>query len=183
MAKTRKTPPKTVARARKPKSQKKKVEAVPKAYGSVTPHLVIRGCARAIEFYRKAFGARELSRMPGPDGKVLHAEIKIGDTIVMMADESPDTGDLSPQSVGGTSVGLMLYVPDCDAVFARAIAAGATARMPPADMFWGDRYGQLVDPFGHKWSIGTHTLDMTPKEMARAGAEWMAKMGAGGPPK
>lgn len=184
MAKTRKTAARRPARrARRPaprKPARKKVEAVPKAYGSVTAILAIRDCARAIEFYRKVFGARELSRMPGPGGKVMHAEVKIGDRIVMMGEESPEQGAPSPQGLGGSAVGLVLYVPDCDAVFARAVAAGATAKMPPADMFWGDRYSTVVDPFGHRWGIATHKANPTPAEIAKGQADWMASMAASG---
>lgn len=184
MAKTRKTAGRRPARrARRPaprKPARKKVEAVPSAYGSVTPMLAIRDCARAIEFYRTVFGARELARMPGPDGRLMHAEIEIGDTIVMLGEEAPEQGAPSPQALGGSAVELVHYVQDCDAVFARALAAGATAKMPPADMFWGDRYSQVLDPFGHRWGIATHKADLTEAEVARGQAEWMAKMAAGG---
>jgi len=164
---------------------KKKVEAVPSAYGSLTPGLSIRGCAAAIEFYKKAFGAQERSRMAGPGGSVMHAELKIGDSIVMMGDEMPEMGSPSPQALGGSPVALMLYVKDCDAVFQRAVEAGATVTMPLGDMFWGDRYGQLKDPFGHRWSIGTHKVDLTPKQMKAAGEAFVAEMAkrqAGPPP-
>jgi PhnB protein len=153
------------------------VEAVPKAYGSVTAALAIRGAADAIAFYVKAFGAKELSRMPGPDGKLMHAEVRIGDSIVMLGDESPEMGSPSPQTLNGSPVALMLYVKDVDAVFARAVAAGAKPVMPPADMFWGDRYGQVSDPFGHRWSIATHKADLTPKQMMKGMDAWMASMG------
>ena len=161
--------------ARKP--ARRKVEAVPKAYGSVTAALAVRGAADAIVFYQKAFGARELSRMPGPDGKLMHAEVKIGDTIVMLGDEAPEMGSPSPQALNGSPVSLMLYVKDVDAVFARAVAAGAKPVMPPADMFWGDRYGALTDPFGHRWSIATHTADLTPRQMKKGMDAWLASMG------
>jgi uncharacterized glyoxalase superfamily protein PhnB len=169
---------KKVAR-RKParKPARKKVEAVPKAYGSVTAALAVRGAADAIAFYEKAFGAKELSRMPGPDGKLMHAEVKIGDTIVMLGDEAPEMGSPSPQALNGSPVSLMLYVKDVDAVFARAVAAGAKPVMPPADMFWGDRYGALTDPFGHRWSIATHKADLTPKQMQKGMDAWLASMG------
>jgi uncharacterized glyoxalase superfamily protein PhnB len=166
--------------ARRP--AKRKVQAIPPLYGSVTPALVIRDCARAIEFYTQAFGAKELSRMPGPDGKLMHAELKFGDRVVMMGDESPEMGALSPQAVGGSSTRLMMYVRDCDAAFQRAVAAGASAEMPPADMFWGDRYAAFADPFGHKWAVATHLRDLTPKQMAAAAAAFMAQA-AGGPPQ
>jgi PhnB protein len=160
------------------KPARRKVEAVPKAYGSLTPGLAIRGAAAAIAFYVKAFGAKELSRMPGPDGKLMHAELKIGDRILMLGDESPEMGSPSPQTLGGSAVALMHYVKDVDAVFARAVAAGAKSLFPPADMFWGDRYGQVVDPFGHRWSIATHKADLTPKQMAKGMHEWMALQAA-----
>jgi PhnB protein len=162
----------------KKKPARRKVEAVPKAYGSLTPGLAIRGAAAAIAFYVKAFGAKERSRMPGPDGKLMHAELKIGDRILMLGDESPEMGSPSPQTLGGSAVALMHYVKDVDAVFARAVAAGAKPLFPPADMFWGDRYGQVVDPFGHRWSIATHKADLTPKQMAKGMDEWMASQAA-----
>ncbi len=162
----------------KKKPARRKVEAVPKAYGSLTPGLAIRGAADAIAFYVKAFGAKELSRMPGPDGKLMHAELKIGDRILMLGDESPEMGSPSPQTLGGSAVALMHYVKDVDAVFARAVAAGAKSLFPPADMFWGDRYGQVVDPFGHRWSIATHKADLTPRQMAKGMDEWMASQAA-----
>ena len=170
---------KKVAR-RKParKPARRKVEAVPKAYGSVTAALAVRGAADAIVFYRKAFGAKELSRMPGPDGKLMHAEVKIGDTIVMLGDEAPEMGSPSPQALNGSPVSLMLYVKDVDAVFARAVAAGAKPTMPPADMFWGDRYGMVLDPWGHRWGLATHKVDLTNRQMMKAMNEWMASQGA-----
>lgn len=186
MAKTRKTRSRAAQRtrraaARKP-AGKKKVEAIPAAYGSVTASLAIRDCPRAIEFYQRAFGATELGRMPGPQGKLVHVEIKVGDTIVMMSEEAPEQGAPSPQALGGSAVTLVLYVEDCDAVFARAVAAGAAAKVPPTDMFWGDRYSQVVDPFGHRWGIATHQADLTLEEMARGQAEWLAGMAAGDQP-
>jgi uncharacterized glyoxalase superfamily protein PhnB len=134
----------------------------------IIPHLVVQGGAQAIEFYKKAFGATEIMRMPGPDGKTIgHAELKIAGSMVFLADECPVMGSRSPLALGGTPVTLSFYVPDVDAVFAQAVAAGATVRMPPADMFWGDRYGQLTDPFGHVWALCTHKEDVAPDEMAR----------------
>jgi uncharacterized glyoxalase superfamily protein PhnB len=170
----RKAPARSKAPFRKKAPVRKKVEPVPRAYGSVTPSLVIRGCSDAIAFYEKAFGAKELSRMPGPDGKLMHAEVRIGDRVVMMGDEAPEMGAVSPATLGNSPVTLMLYVKDCDAVFARAVELGARAVMPPADMFWGDRYARIVDPFGHAWGIGTHKVDMTAAEMQKAGEGWMA---------
>ena len=145
----------------------KKVSPVPKGYHTVTPYLVFRGAAQAIEFYKKAFGAKELLRMPAPDGSVAHAELQIGDSRVMVGDENPDQGARAPQTIGGTCVHIFMYVPNVDKLFAQATGAGATAEMPPTDMFWGDRYCKLQDPFGHKWNLATHTEDLSEKEMAR----------------
>jgi uncharacterized glyoxalase superfamily protein PhnB len=141
--------------------------AIPEGFHTVTPHLVIKGAGKALEFYKKAFGAEELFQMPGPGGAIMHAEMKIGNSHVMINDEMPDYGALSPQTIGGTAVTLHLYVNDVDAFFKRAIQAGAKEEMAVADMFWGDRYGKLVDPFGHKWSIATHKEDVSPEEMGR----------------
>jgi PhnB protein len=157
------------------KAAKKKVSPVPKGYHTVTPYLVCRGAADAIEFYKKAFGAKEKMRMPMPDGKIGHAEIKIGDSHVMLGDEHPEMGASAPQTVGGTPVAVFLYVPNVDKIFAQAVAAGATVDMPLADMFWGDRYGKLSDPFGHKWALATHIEDLSPKQMAKRSAEAMAQ--------
>lgn len=143
------------------------VKAIPEGYRSITPYLVCKGAAKAIEFYTKAFGAREFMRMPGPGGSVMHAEVKIGDSMVMLADENKDRGALSPETIGGTATSIMFYTDDVDAVFNRAISLGAKSEMPPADMFWGDRMGNLVDPFGHKWGIATHKEDVTPDEMQK----------------
>lgn len=142
-----------------------KVDPIPEGMHSVTPHLVVDGAANAIEFYKKAFKATETARIPGQDGKLIHAAVRIGDSTVMLVDEFPDFGNLGPKKLNGSPVTLHIYVPDADATYAQAIAAGATGKMPPADMFWGDRYGQVTDPFGHVWSIATHTRDMTPEEM------------------
>jgi len=142
-------------------------KAIPEGYYTVTPHLVVKDAGGAIEFYKKAFGAEEVFRMPGPGGKVMHAELKIGNSHVMINDEMPDYGALGPQSIGGTPVTLHLYVNDVDSTFKRAIAAGGKEEMAVADMFWGDRYGKLVDPFGHKWSVATHKEDVSPEECAR----------------
>lgn len=143
------------------------VKPVPDGYHTVTPHLIVRGAAKAITYYAEAFGAEELYRMPGPDGTVMHAELMIGDSRVMLAEESPQMGSSSPQAIGGSPVCLMLYVKDVDASFARAGAAGCTVQMPPTDMFWGDRYGRLQDPFGHQWAMATHVEDVSPEEMAK----------------
>ena len=154
-----------------------KVKPVPDGYHTVTPHLVIRGAAAALEFYKKAFGAEEVCRMPMPDGKTLmHAEIKIGDSHLFLCDECPGM-NRSPQSLGGCCTTINLYVPDADAVFNRAVTAGAIVQMPLADMFWGDRYGKLVDPFGHEWSVATHKEDLSPEEMGKRAQEAFANMG------
>jgi uncharacterized glyoxalase superfamily protein PhnB len=133
---------------------------------TITPHLVVDGAADAIEFYKKAFGAEELMRMPGPDGKLGHAMLRIGDSMLMLADEYPQWESFGPRSLKGSPVTLHLSVPDVDKAFARALEAGATVRMPLADMFWGDRYGIVEDPFGHRWSLATHIRDVSPEEMA-----------------
>ncbi len=143
------------------------VKAIPDGYHSVSPYLVCKDAAKAIDYYTKVFGAEETVRMPGPNGNVMHAEVKIGDSIVMLSDENKERGHFSPETIGGTAVSVMLYIDDVDGVFKRAVAAGAKVEMPPADMFWGDRMGNLVDPFGHKWAIATHTEDVTPDEMEK----------------
>jgi uncharacterized glyoxalase superfamily protein PhnB len=143
------------------------VKAVPDGFHTVTPHLILKNGSAAIEFYKKAFGAKELFQMPGPDGRLMHAEIVIGDSIVMLADEFPEMGARGPQTLGGSTVTISLYVEDMDAVFNQALAAGAQVRMPPMDMFWGDRYGQVTDPFGHVWSLCTHKEDVSPEELAK----------------
>jgi len=151
-------------------------KAIPEGYHSVTPYLTVRDAAHAIEFYKQAFAATEKGAMKGPDGKIMHAELMIGDSIIMLADEFPEYGSLSPQSIGGSPSGLHIYVEDVDSAFDRAVKAGATVEMPVADMFWGDRYGKLRDPFGHKWSIGTHKADLSMEEIEQAQEEFMAKM-------
>ena len=149
------------------------VKPIPEGMHSVTPHLVCDGAAAAIEFYKKAFGAVEVARMPGPDGRLMHAAVRIGDSTVMLVDEWPEMGAVGPNKLNGTPVTIHLYVNDADALFAQAVAAGAEAKMPVQEMFWGDRYGQVKDPFGHAWSIATHVKDLTPEEMYAG----MAKMG------
>lgn len=144
------------------------IKPIPDGMHTVTPHLVCAGAAAAIEFYKKAFNAVELSRMPGKDGKLMHASIRIGDSVVMLVDDFPDWGSFDPKALKGSPVVIHLYVEDADAVVARAVASGATVTMPVADMFWGDRYGQIVDPFGHRWSVATHKRDMTGEEMKQA---------------
>jgi PhnB protein len=157
------------------------VSYIPPGKRTATPHLIIRGAGKAIEFYKKAFGAEELGRMPGPDGQTLmHAEIKIGDSHIFLADEFGEGGVCaSPTKLGGTSIVMHLYVKDADAAFNQAVAAGAKVVMPLMNMFWGDRYGQVVDPFGHQWSIATHVEDVPPEEMGKRAAEAMKHMGSG----
>jgi uncharacterized glyoxalase superfamily protein PhnB len=150
---------------------------IPDGFRTVTPYLVVKSARQAIDFYRKAFGAEELMFATTPDGACMHADIKIGDSVVMLNDEFPKFNVLSPLTRGGTSVTLHLYVPDVDAAFQKAVAAGATVKMPPADMFWGDRYCQLSDPFGHSWSIATHKEDPTPEQMQERMKKAFAEMG------
>ena len=146
-----------------------KTEPIPAGYHSVTPYLIINGAADAIEFYKKAFGATELFRMPHGD-KIGHAEIKIGDSPIMLADEYPEMGFKSPKSIGGTPVSLMIYVEDVDTVFPRAIAEGGVEMKPLQDQFYGDRSGTFTDPFGHVWTVATHMEDLTPEEMGKRAA-------------
>lgn len=147
-----------------------KVKPVPEGYHTATPYLIIKGAAAALEFYKNAFGATELLRMPNRDGRVGHAEIKIGDSIIMLADEAPEVGARSPESCGGSPVTIMLYVEDVDAVFNQAVAAGAKVERPVANQFYGDRTGGIIDPFGHKWYLATHVEDVSPEEMQRRAA-------------
>jgi len=151
-------------------------KAIPEGYHTLTPYMTARDAARAIEFYKQAFGATEKGVMKGPDGKIMHAELRIGDSLFMLADEFPQFGSLSPQTIGGSGMGLHIYVEDVDSAFDRAVKAGATVEMPVSEMFWGDRYGKLVDPFGHKWSIATHTRDMSMEEIEAAQEEFMKQM-------
>jgi uncharacterized glyoxalase superfamily protein PhnB len=148
---------------------------IPQGMHSVTPHLVCAGAAQAIEFYKKAFGAVEEARLPGSDGKLMHAMIRIGDSRIMLADEMPEWGSLGPKALKGSPVTIHLYVDDADAFAKRAAAAGAKITMPVDEMFWGDRYGKLEDPFGHHWSVGTHVRDVSPEEMQRAMKEMEKK--------
>ena len=153
------------------------VKPIPEGFHTVIPHLVIKGAAEAIEFYKKAFGATEMMRLPGPDGKLMHGSVKIGDSVVFLVDENPQWGASGPQALGGTPVTIHLYVEDVDAAFNQAVEAGATAKMPPSDMFWGDRYGWLIDPFGHNWSLATRKQDLTPEQVAKNAEEMFAKGG------
>lgn len=151
------------------------VKAIPDGYYSLTPYLVVKGAAEAIAFYTKAFGATETMRMPGPEGRIMHAEIRIGNSTLMLSDENPEQGQISPTTLGGSGCSVMLYTDDVDATFKQAVAAGATAVMPPVDMFWGDRMGNLKDPFGHSWAVATHKEDVSPEEMGKR----MASQGQG----
>ena len=143
------------------------VKPIPEGYHSVTPYLIVRGGADAIEFYKKAFGAVELFRFPSPDGKIGHAEIKVGDSPIMLADEYPDMGYNGPESLGGSPVSLMIYVADVDAVFNQAVESGATVKEALQDKFYGDRMGTVTDPFGHRWHLATHKEDVSVEEMQR----------------
>ena len=163
---------KAVAKKAKPVVKKakpvvKKIKSIPDGYHTATPYLVIRGAAAAIDYYKNAFNALELVRMEGPGGRIGHAEIRIGNSPIMLADEHPEMGARSPHAIGGTPVGIVLYVEDVDSVFDKAIATGATVKQPVEDKFYGDRMGTLTDPFGHQWSIGTHKEDVSPQEMQK----------------
>ncbi|MGH9221514.1 MAG: VOC family protein [Vicinamibacterales bacterium] len=142
------------------------VKPIPDGYSSLTPYLVCKGAAKAIEFYTKAFGAQETVRMPGPHGQIMHAEVKIGNSMLMLADENPDRGAIAP-SGKGRSMSVMLYIDNVDAVFKRALELGSTSIQEPTDQFWGDRMGNLMDPFGHQWAIATHKEDVSPGEMEK----------------
>ncbi len=155
---------------------KKAVKPVEEGFHSITPHLVCRNAVAAIDFYKRAFGAEEIMRLVGPDGTLMHGSIKIGNSILMLTDEMPQWGSLSPLSLKGSPVTVHLAVPDVDATFARAIKEGAKSTMPVADQFWGDRYGKLQDPFGHVWSVATHVRDMTHDEIMKAAEEAMKSM-------
>lgn len=154
------------------------VKPIPDGYHSVTPYLTVRGAAAAIDWYKTAFGAVELLRMPMPDGSIAHAEIKIGDSPIMFGEENPAWGNKSPLTLGGSPTGLCIYVPDCDAVFAAAVAAGATVLKPLANQFYGDRSGTVTDPFGHNWTVATHVEDVEPAEMQKRMDAMVAQMTA-----
>src|SRR6202790_3332218 len=143
------------------------VKAIPDGYHNVTPYLFVRSAGRAMDFYKNVFGATEIVRMTGPNGKIMHAEVKIGDSIVMLADENPQTGVMSPQTVGGYSVGLHVCVENVDAVIQKAVENGAKLLRPIKNQFYGDRSGSLLDPFGHMWSVATHVEDVSPEEMRK----------------
>ena len=149
---------------------------IPPGFHTVTPSLVVRNAAEAIDFYKKALGAEEIMRMPDPSGRISHAELKIGDSIIFLSDEFPNMPTTSPQTLGGCTGGFYLYVPDVDKSFQRAVDAGGKATMPVSDMFWGDRFDQFTDPFGHTWSISTHTKDLSPQEMEEGAKKFYAQM-------
>ena len=159
-----------------------RAKPIPEGFHTVTPHLVVRDAAKAIEFYKRAFGAEEIMRMPGPGGQgIMHAEIKIGDSCLMIVDEMPQMERwVSPQKLSGTTVALALYVEDADKLFQRAVDAGAKVSMPMMDAFWGDRYGKVTDPFGHEWEICTHKEDLTPEEIGKRATKFFAGMESGG---
>jgi PhnB protein len=151
-----------------------KVKPIPDGYRAVTPYLIVEGAARAIDFYKGVFGAKERMRMDAPGGKIGHAELELADSVIMLADQSPEMGARSPQSIGGSPVHIMLYVDDVDATVERALAAGARLQMPVENKFYGDRTGGIVDPFGHVWYVGTHVEDVPPAEMEKRAAAAMA---------
>jgi PhnB protein len=167
--------PTTKAKAKAKKPAKRKVSAIPPGYHALTPYLIVKNAADAIAFYAKAFGAKEKVRIAMPDGSVMHAEIKIGDSMLMLSEENPGWGAKSPLTLGGNATHLMIYGKDVDAAFARAVAAGCTVTMPVTAMFWGDRYCKVTDPFGHQWSLGTHVEDVGPRELQRRADAEMAK--------
>jgi PhnB protein len=151
------------------------VQAIPQGFHSLTPGLTCKDAAKAIEVYKKAFGATERSRFAGPDGRIMHAELQIGDSMIFLADEFPGMS-VAPAQGAAPSQSVYLYVPNVDATYDQAVAAGCLGAMPVSDMFWGDRFGKVIDPFGHHWNLATHTEDVAPAEMERRGKEWMAKM-------
>jgi uncharacterized glyoxalase superfamily protein PhnB len=153
-----------------------KAKAVPAGFHTLTPHITVRDADKALEFYKRAFGAEVLNVARMPNGKVMHAAVQIGDSKLLLNEESPEYGALSPLSTGGTGVVLHIYLENVDAAFDRAVSAGAEVKMPLMDQFWGDRYGVVADPYGHKWSLATHIKDMSPEEMQRAQDEAMASM-------
>jgi PhnB protein len=149
---------------------------IPEGYHALNPYLAVDDATQAIDFYKRAFGAKERFRMPGPDGKIGHAELEIGDSVVMLSDPFPQSTVKPPKELGGTTTGIFTYVEDVDAVVQQAVDSGASLTMPPEDMFWGDRFGTVTDPFGHVWQIATHKEDLTPEEIAERGREAMASM-------
>ena len=154
----------------------KKVKPIPDGYHTITPHLVVASAAKAIDFYKKAFAAEEIMRMPGPDGAIMHAEVCIGDSRFMLGEENANSNCKGPLALGGSPTSFYIYVQDVDKAWKRATDAGAKIKMPLADMFWGDRVGYVEDPFGHVWSLAQHTRDLTPEEMKTGHQEFMARM-------
>ncbi|MGI0039565.1 MAG: VOC family protein [Nitrososphaera sp.] len=152
-----------------------KVSPIPKGSHTITPGLAVRNAAQAIDFYKKALGAKEKMRMPGPDGKIMHADIQIGDSHIMLGEENVQMGNPSPQSLNGTPISLYVYVRDSDKVFNQAVKAGATVAMPMMDQFWGDRAGMITDPFGHKWWLATRKRNLSVKQSKKAAEEWFAQ--------
>jgi PhnB protein len=154
----------------------KKAQAIPKGYHTVTPNIVVDGAAKAIDFYKKALGAEEIMRFPGPDGKIMHAEIRIGDSVIMLVDQMPDQGGRGPKLIGGTPVSFFIYGENVDAAWKRAVDAGAKPVMPLDDQFWGDRTGLLEDPFGHHWWLAQHIEDLTPEELQKRSEAFFSHM-------
>ena len=182
LARRRRTPHAkgVAARRRAAAGRGKRPAAIPHGYHTVTPHLTVCGAADAIAFYERAFGARERGRMASPDGKtIMHAELQIGNSILFLADEFPDMGCRAPQTLGGATGTLHLYVRNVDQAFERAVAAGAQVRMPVTDMFWGDRYAKVADPFGHEWGLATHKEDVSAREIGRRAEAFFSRMGGG----
>ncbi len=177
MAKKAKKAKKTAKPSRRATAAPKRVSPTPASFHTITPQLTVRDAAQAIDFYKRAFGAREVMRMASPDGKVMHAELKIGDSLFFLGDEFPESGCRSPQSLGGTSGSLHVYVPNVDATFKRAVDAGAQARMPVSDMFWGDRYAKVADPCGHEWGLPTNKEDPTPTQQKKRAEEFSKRAG------
>lgn len=151
-------------------------QPVPEGYSTLMPYLAVDDASAAIDFYQRAFGAKERARMSGPGGSIMHAELEIGDSIIMLSDPFPQASTKTPKELGGTSVNIMTYVEDTDAAYKQAIDAGATSQMEPDDMFWGDRFSLVQDPFGHTWTIATHIEDVSPEEMQKRSEEWAAQM-------
>jgi uncharacterized glyoxalase superfamily protein PhnB len=154
----------------------KPVKAIPDGYHAITPNLIVRDAAKAIDFYKKAFGAEEAMRLPGPGGTIMHAELRIGGSVMMLADEMPASGCKGPEAYGGSPVSFYVYVENVDAAWKRALDAGAASKMPLADMFWGDRAGTLEDPFGHQWMLAQHVKDLAPDEIKKGQEAFFAEM-------
>ena len=153
------------------------VRPIPEGFSTVSSYVVVDDAAASIDFYTKALAAQESCKLPGPDGNIMHAELQIGDCVLMLSDENPEQGAVSPKTLGGTPVHMLIYTEDVDSAFQRAVDAGAETVMPPTDMFWGDRYGKFNDPFGHSWSFATHIEDVSPEEMAQRAQEAFAEAG------